>query len=268
MGYIDSKTPRGPARWKRASDNAAKYPNSKNAKLYKTRVATAGHATADVYEETIARFGRTGPFDFRKFEYKYAIAYDTGKIKYRTCSLHCTGLQLQLDEPIQIRTAGDLTTLLRGIIRGQETGSCVRMTPLGAMKQPVRCQVCGSTILPPTGDRVPTQQSEPKPDASKELAALLKKLDARNIAEDAAAAEVAKKKEITVPKTRTAELHPYVVNPSGELETLENLEIKVLWLTPAHADMISGYVSHYEMDGLVDELGEVLDAETLAEYLK
>ncbi len=131
---IDSLTPRGPARWFRAADNAMHKPSSVAGKIFWGRAAMA-HRLVTEYEPTTKP-----PFAHIRLDYNYnrltGRSTVTPKISYYTCSLFCCAMVVQLD-------AG-MTTYqrLEDYLTENEHAPLSNTPPLRG----ARCQFCSSNI--------------------------------------------------------------------------------------------------------------------------
>ncbi len=166
---------RGPLRWKRASDNAERNPNSSGAKLYKTR-ERAAHYAEDYLEGA-------GPahFDFMLSKFK---SDGEQPVEFRVCSVFCCALQLQLENKDDDHIA--VTDKIEGAIGGRpvihdvwSSGAMRSMTRVrlrDASKQvkDVRCFVCGGTIWK---DDKPTSSADTTADLVASLRAEIDRLN-------------------------------------------------------------------------------------------
>lgn len=133
----DGQTARGPARWARAAGNAFERPNSPQAKLYLDRVSRA-HALRIEYAASV------GPHAHG--EHAWTWDRETGgryygerlRVRYYTCSLYCTAMQVQLD-------ARDLDTYEKLELYLMENETAPRPE---SPARTSRCQVCGTSIAP------------------------------------------------------------------------------------------------------------------------
>ena len=133
----DYGLPRGPLRWERAAKNAAKNPDSKNAKLYESRREFARQATDTVHARRI--------IDATRPVHHYTGGRFNKKPEFWTCSLEHALLQLTID----VHGLLDGTRSAEEVVcsSGYEAPLLGRYAMLGELPtRTVRCQVCGAGI--------------------------------------------------------------------------------------------------------------------------